>query len=36
MAGVRNGAGVVLRYFAPLYVVAIIVQIFWPANGFSG
>jgi hypothetical protein len=36
MAGVRNGAGVVLRYFAPLYVVAIIVQIFLAGEGIFG
>lgn len=36
MTGVRNGARVVLRYFAPLYVVAIIVQIFLAGEGIFG
>ena len=36
MAGVRNGARVVLRYFAPLYVVAIIVQVFLAGEGIFG
>jgi hypothetical protein len=36
MPGVRNGARVVLRYFAPLYVVAIVVQIFLAGEGIFG
>jgi hypothetical protein len=36
MAGVRNGARAVLRYFAPLYVVAIIVQVFLAGEGIFG
>ena len=36
MAGVRNGARVVLRYFAPLFVVAIIVQVFLAGEGIFG
>ena len=36
MAGVRNGARVVLRFLAPLFVVAIIVQIFLAGEGIFG
>jgi hypothetical protein len=36
MEGARNGARVVLRYFAPLYVLAIIVQIFLAGEGIFG
>ena len=36
MAGVRNGARVVLRYLAPLFVVAIIVQVFLAGEGIFG
>ena len=33
MAGVRRGARAVLRYFAPLYVVLIVVQVFLAGEG---
>jgi hypothetical protein len=36
MAGVRRGARAVLRYFVPLYVVAIIVQVFLAGEGIFG
>jgi hypothetical protein len=36
MEGVRNGARAVLRYFAPLYVVALIVQVFLAGEGIFG
>ena len=36
MAGVWNGARVVLRYLAPLFVVAIIVQVFLAGEGIFG
>jgi hypothetical protein len=36
MEGVRRGARGVLRYFVPLYVVAIIVQIFLAGEGIFG
>jgi hypothetical protein len=36
MAGVRRGARAVLRYLVPLYVVAIIVQIFLAGEGIFG
>jgi hypothetical protein len=36
MQGVRSGARSVLRYLAPLYVVAIIVQIFLAGEGIFG
>jgi hypothetical protein len=36
MASVRKGARAVLRYLAPLYVVAIIVQVFLAGEGIFG
>jgi hypothetical protein len=36
MQGVRNGARAVLRYFVPLYVVALIVQVFLAGEGIFG
>jgi hypothetical protein len=36
MEGVRTGARAVLRYFAPLYVVAIVVQVFLAGEGIFG
>jgi hypothetical protein len=36
MAGVRRGARAVMRYFVPLYVVAIIVQVFLAGEGIFG
>jgi hypothetical protein len=36
MAGVRNGARAVLRYFVPLYFVALIVQVFLAGEGIFG
>jgi hypothetical protein len=36
MAGVRKGARAVLRYFAALYVVAIVVQVFLAGEGIFG
>jgi hypothetical protein len=36
MAGVRRGATAVMRFFAPLMVIAIIVQIFLAGEGIFG
>ena len=36
MAGVRRGAGVVLRYLTPLFLIAILVQIFLAGSGIFG
>ncbi len=36
MAGVRRGAVAVLRYYVPLFVIAIIVQIFLAGEGIFG
>jgi hypothetical protein len=36
MAGVRNGARAVLRYLVPLFVIAVIVQIFLAGEGIFG
>jgi hypothetical protein len=36
MAGVRRGARAVLKYFIPLYLVAVIVQIFLAGEGIFG
>lgn len=36
MAGVRRGAVAVLRYYVPLFVVAVIVQIFLAGEGIFG
>jgi uncharacterized protein DUF6220 len=36
MAGVRRGARAVLKYFIPLYVVAVIIQIFLAGEGIFG
>ena len=36
MAGVRNGARAVLRYLVPLYLVALIVQVFLAGEGIFG
>src|SRR5207247_2138370 len=36
MASVRRGARAVMRYFVPLYFVAIIVQIFLAGEGIFG
>ena len=36
MAGVRRGAVAVMRYYVPLFVVAIIVQIFLAGEGIFG
>jgi hypothetical protein len=36
MAGVRRGAQAVLKYLAPLFVIAIVVQIFLAGEGIFG
>ena len=36
MAGVRRGAVAVLRYYVPLFIVAVIVQIFLAGEGIFG
>ena len=36
MAGVRRGARAILKYFVPLYVIAVIVQIFLAGEGIFG
>ena len=36
MAGVRRGAVAVMRYYVPLFVIAIIVQIFLAGEGIFG
>ena len=36
MAGMRRGARAVLKYFVPLYVLAVIVQIFLAGEGIFG
>jgi len=36
MAGVRRGARAVLKYFIPLYLVAVIVQVFLAGEGIFG
>jgi len=36
MAGVRRGAQAVLKYLAPIFVIAIIVQIFLAGDGIFG
>ena len=36
MSGVRRGARSVLKWFSPLYVVLIIVQVFLAARACSG
>jgi hypothetical protein len=36
MNGVRRGARAVLRYFVPLYIVAIVVQVFLAGEGIFG
>jgi hypothetical protein len=36
MAGVRRGARAVLRYYVPLFVLAVIVQIFLAGEGIFG
>jgi hypothetical protein len=36
MAGVRRGARAVLKYFIPLYLVAVIIQIFLAGEGIFG
>ena len=36
MAGVRRGATAILRFYIPLYVVAVIVQIFLAGEGIFG
>ena len=36
MAGVRRGAGVVLKYLTPLFLIAILVQIFLAGSGIFG
>ena len=36
MAGVRRGARAVLKYFIPLYIIAVIIQIFLAGEGIFG
>ena len=36
MAGIRRGAVAVLRYYVPLFIVAVIVQIFLAGEGIFG
>jgi hypothetical protein len=36
MAGVRRGSRAVLRYFAPLYVIAVVLQVYFAGEGIFG